>query len=100
MIFFFQKSGLPLDVTVRFQINMAVGDLSGTTRAAKFSNMVLPMLWTEFVSIFLQQPSFIIKFWIGCDVPCPKLCLLLMIQYLRTVSCWSHVCMCCEASSM
>jgi hypothetical protein len=47
---FLQKSGLPLDVTVRFQINMALGDLSGTTRAAKFSNMVLPMLWTEFVS--------------------------------------------------
>ncbi|XP_069684657.1 scavenger receptor class B member 1-like isoform X2 [Periplaneta americana] len=42
------KSGLPLDVLVRFQINMALGDLSGTPRAAKFSNMVLPMLWTEF----------------------------------------------------
>jgi hypothetical protein len=47
---FFQKSGIPLDVTVRFQINMALGDLSGITRAAKFSNMILPMLWTEFVS--------------------------------------------------
>lgn len=42
------KSGLPLDVTVRFQINMVLGDLNGITRAAKFSNMVLPMLWTEF----------------------------------------------------
>jgi hypothetical protein len=47
---FFQKSGLPLDVSVRFQINMALGDLSGTNRAAKFSNMILPMLWTEIVS--------------------------------------------------
>lgn len=100
MISFFQKSGLPLDVTVRFQINMVLGDLSGITRAAKFSNMVLPMLWTEFVSIFLQQTCFIIKFSTGCDVPCPKLCLLVMIQNLRTVSCWSHVCMCCEASTM
>ncbi|XP_021934461.1 scavenger receptor class B member 1-like isoform X2 [Zootermopsis nevadensis] len=42
------KSGLPLDVTVRFQINMVLGDVSGITRAAKFSDMVLPMLWTEF----------------------------------------------------
>jgi len=100
MISFFQKSGLPLDVTVRFQINMALGDLNGVSRAAKFSNMVLPMLWTEFVSIFLQQPCFIIKFWNGCDVPCPKLCLLVMIRNLRTVSCWCHVCMCCEASAM
>jgi len=56
MISLFQKSGLPLDVTVRFQINMVLGDLNGVSRAAKFSNMVLPMLWTEFVSIFLQQP--------------------------------------------
>jgi len=87
MISFFQKSGLPLDVTVRFQINMALGDLSGTTRAAKFSNMILPMLWTEFVSIFEQQPCFTIKLSIGCDVPCPKLYLLVMIQNLRTVSC-------------
>jgi hypothetical protein len=58
MISFFQKSGLPLDVTVRFQINMALGDLSGTARAAKFSNMVLPMLWTEFVSIFFTTALF------------------------------------------
>lgn len=42
------RSGIPLDVMVRFQINMALGDLRGTPRAAKFSNMVLPMLWTEF----------------------------------------------------
>ncbi|PSN32018.1 hypothetical protein C0J52_18110 [Blattella germanica] len=41
------KSGLPLDVSFRFQINMALSDLSGTTRAARFKNMVLPMLWTE-----------------------------------------------------
>jgi hypothetical protein len=100
MISLFQKSGLPLDVTVRFQINMVVGDLNGISRAAKFSNMVLPMLWTEFVSIFLQQPCFIIKFLIGCDVPCPKLCLLVKIQNLRTVTCWSHVCMCYEASTL
>jgi len=87
MISFFQKSGLPLDVTVRFQINMALGDISSIRNAAKFSNMVLPMLWTEFVSIFLQQPCFTMKFSIVYDVPCPKLHLLVMIQNLRTVSC-------------
>jgi hypothetical protein len=54
LIPFLQRSGIPLDVMVRFQINMALGDLRGTPRAAKFSNMVLPMLWTEFVSIYTQ----------------------------------------------
>ncbi|KAJ9589476.1 hypothetical protein L9F63_017337 [Diploptera punctata] len=41
------KSGLPLDVSFRFQINMYLGDISGVTRAARFKNMALPMLWTE-----------------------------------------------------
>jgi hypothetical protein len=66
LICFLQKSGLPLDVTVRFQINMALGDLSGTPRAAKFSNMVLPMLWTEFVSRYAYK---LITTWLTecCD---------------------------------
>jgi CD36 family. len=87
MISFFQKSGLPLDVTVRFQINMALGDLSGIPRANKFSNMILPMLWTEFVSAYVQQPCFIIKLSIRCPVPCLKLGLLVIIQNLRRDSC-------------
>lgn len=44
------KSGLPLEVAVKFQINMALGDLDAMHGAKSFSNMVLPLLWFEFVS--------------------------------------------------
>ncbi|XP_061381454.1 scavenger receptor class B member 1-like isoform X1 [Danaus plexippus] len=40
-------SGLPLDISSKFQINMALGDLSMITNAGKFSNMYLPMLWFD-----------------------------------------------------
>lgn len=45
------ESGLPLQVTSKFQINMALGDLSKMENAQKFSNMYLPMLWFDIVSI-------------------------------------------------
>ncbi|CAH0385788.1 unnamed protein product [Bemisia tabaci] len=41
------ESGTPLKVTVRMQINMALGDLSAMAHTPQFSNMVLPLLWTE-----------------------------------------------------
>lgn len=47
------QSGLPLEIAVRMQINMALNDLSSISHAGKFSNMVLPLLWTEIVSNFL-----------------------------------------------
>lgn len=47
---FLQESGTPLKVTVRMQINMALGDLSAMAHTPQFSNMVLPLLWTEIVS--------------------------------------------------
>ncbi|XP_034247579.1 scavenger receptor class B member 1-like isoform X1 [Thrips palmi] len=40
-------SGMPLEVAVRNQINMALGDLSNMAHVTKFSHMVLPLLHTE-----------------------------------------------------
>ncbi|XP_022903927.2 scavenger receptor class B member 1-like isoform X1 [Onthophagus taurus] len=41
------ESGLPLDLAVRYQINMAIGDTSGVSNSDKFANKIIPMLWTE-----------------------------------------------------
>ncbi|GBP57039.1 Scavenger receptor class B member 1 [Eumeta japonica] len=40
-------SGLPLDVSAKIQINMALEDLSSITNAGRFSNIYLPMLWFD-----------------------------------------------------
>lgn len=41
------ESGLPLKLSVKMQINMALGDLSNMANVQRFSHMVLPMLWTD-----------------------------------------------------
>ncbi|XP_050312104.1 scavenger receptor class B member 1-like isoform X2 [Anthonomus grandis grandis] len=41
------NSGTPLNLAVRYQINMALGNLQNIANSEKFSNMVLPMLWIE-----------------------------------------------------
>ncbi|KAG7295692.1 hypothetical protein JYU34_021976 [Plutella xylostella] len=41
------ESGLPIDVSAKIQINMALGDLSSITNAGRFSNMYLPLLWFD-----------------------------------------------------
>ncbi|KAJ2943334.1 hypothetical protein O0L34_g12141 [Tuta absoluta] len=40
-------SGLPIDVSVKFQINLAIGDVSSIKNAEKFANMHLPLLWFD-----------------------------------------------------
>ncbi|KAK9506592.1 hypothetical protein O3M35_008493 [Rhynocoris fuscipes] len=42
-----EAAGLPLNVSVRMQINMAFTDLSTMANVQRFSNMILPMLWTD-----------------------------------------------------
>ncbi|XP_073977460.1 scavenger receptor class B member 1-like isoform X1 [Rhodnius prolixus] len=42
-----EESGLPLNLSVRMQINMAFTDLSTMANVQRFSNMILPMLWTD-----------------------------------------------------
>jgi scavenger receptor class B protein 1 len=48
------KSGIPVDLAFRFQINMALQDISAIENVKGFSNLVLPLLWFEIVSIFLS----------------------------------------------
>lgn len=45
------KSGLPVDLAFRFQINMALQDISSIANVERFANFVLPLLWFEIVSI-------------------------------------------------
>uniref|UniRef100_A0A8D8BL22 Scavenger receptor class B member 1 n=2 Tax=Culex pipiens TaxID=7175 RepID=A0A8D8BL22_CULPI len=40
-------SGLPLKLSVKFQINMAMGEIGGVVSCDRFSNIVLPALWFE-----------------------------------------------------
>ncbi|XP_076256603.1 scavenger receptor class B member 1-like isoform X2 [Rhynchophorus ferrugineus] len=41
------ESGLPINVAVRYQINMALGSIQNIANTERFANMVLPLLWTE-----------------------------------------------------
>lgn len=49
--FFFQTGGYIVEGSVKFQVNALLEDLSGISEAEKFSNMILPLAWAEFVSI-------------------------------------------------
>ncbi|XP_058820859.1 lysosome membrane protein 2 isoform X4 [Topomyia yanbarensis] len=40
-------SGLPLALSVKFQINMAIGDIANIAECERFSNIVIPALWFE-----------------------------------------------------
>ncbi|KAJ6648620.1 Scavenger receptor class B member 1 [Pseudolycoriella hygida] len=41
------KSGLPLSLSVKLQINMAMRDVNNMAHVERFSNLVVPMLWFE-----------------------------------------------------
>ncbi|KAJ8921151.1 hypothetical protein NQ315_013623 [Exocentrus adspersus] len=40
-------SGLPIELAVRYQINMALGPIHKIANCERFNDMVLPLLWTE-----------------------------------------------------
>ncbi|XP_055644645.1 scavenger receptor class B member 1 isoform X5 [Toxorhynchites rutilus septentrionalis] len=48
-------SGLPLQLSVKFQINMAVDDISNIAECERFSNLVIPALWFEITMLKLPQ---------------------------------------------
>ncbi|CAH0712826.1 unnamed protein product, partial [Brenthis ino] len=54
-------SGLPLDVSSKFQINMALGDISGIKNTERFANMYLPLLWFD-IRMYTLPTSMEIKF--------------------------------------
>ncbi|XP_065217044.1 scavenger receptor class B member 1-like isoform X2 [Planococcus citri] len=52
------QTGSPTKVSVKMQINIALQDVSSMLHCERFSNLVVPMLWTD---ITLQELSFQIK---------------------------------------
>jgi hypothetical protein len=46
-----QETGTPTKVSVKIQINIALGDIAGMTHCERFSNLVVPLLWTDIVSV-------------------------------------------------
>ncbi|KAJ8706358.1 hypothetical protein PYW08_010984 [Mythimna loreyi] len=50
------QSGLPLDVSSKFQINLALGDISSIKNAERFANMHLPLLWFD-IRMYTLPPS-------------------------------------------
>jgi hypothetical protein len=49
---------LPVDLAVRYQINMALGSIKNMANVERFHEMVLPLLWTEIVSTPSQSSTF------------------------------------------
>ncbi|KAJ0182963.1 hypothetical protein K1T71_000939 [Dendrolimus kikuchii] len=49
-------TGLPLDVSSKFQINMALGDISMIQNTERFSNMFLPLLWFD-IRMYTLPPN-------------------------------------------
>ncbi|XP_031841613.1 scavenger receptor class B member 1 isoform X2 [Nomia melanderi] len=56
------KSGLPVNVAFRFQINMALQNIGHMARVEKFENTVLPLLWFE-IGLYELPTAMNIRFW-------------------------------------
>lgn len=61
---------MPVKVAVRLQINMVFTDLSSMAKVERFSNMILPMLWFEIVSMVIASQYGAMIFFLH---PCYKL---------------------------
>jgi len=47
-----QETGMPTQLYVRMQINIALGDISNMANTEYCSNQVIPLVWTEIVSAY------------------------------------------------
>ncbi|XP_020280180.1 scavenger receptor class B member 1-like isoform X2 [Pseudomyrmex gracilis] len=56
------KSGLPVDLAFRFQINMALQNIGHVTRVEKFADFTLPLLWFE-IGMYELPASMNLRFW-------------------------------------
>ncbi|KZC10319.1 PREDICTED: scavenger receptor class B member 1-like [Dufourea novaeangliae] len=57
------KSGLPVNLAFRFQINMALQNIGHMARVQKFENFVLPLLWFE-IGMYELPASLNTRFWL------------------------------------
>ncbi|CAK1592881.1 unnamed protein product [Parnassius mnemosyne] len=88
-------SGLPLDVSTKFQINLALGDISAINNVERFSNMYLPLLWFD-IRMYSLTPSLESRFKLYLNIlPVVEKCtmyicfvvaafLILMTTYILT----------------
>ncbi|XP_018346276.1 PREDICTED: scavenger receptor class B member 1-like isoform X3 [Trachymyrmex septentrionalis] len=56
------KSGTPMNLACRFQINMALQDIGRMARVEKFSHMTIPLLWFE-IGMYKLPLSMSLRFW-------------------------------------
>ncbi|XP_076162654.1 scavenger receptor class B member 1 isoform X2 [Ptiloglossa arizonensis] len=61
------KSGLPVSLAFRFQINMALQNIGHMARVEKFENFVLPLLWFE-IGMRELPTSMSTRFWLYLNV--------------------------------
>ncbi|KOC60729.1 Scavenger receptor class B member 1 [Habropoda laboriosa] len=61
------KSGLPIQLAFRFQINMALQDIKHMARVEKFDNFILPLLWFE-IGMYELPLSIYIRFWFYLNI--------------------------------
>lgn len=61
------KSGIPMDLAFRFQINMALQDIKHMARVEKFSEMILPLLWFE-IGMYELPSWMLIRFWFYINI--------------------------------
>ncbi|CAH1403132.1 unnamed protein product [Nezara viridula] len=62
-----EESGLPLNVSVKMQINMVFDDLSKISNVPRFSHRILPMLWMD-ITMKELPPSMARKFYLYLTV--------------------------------
>lgn len=80
------ESGLPLEVSSKFQINMALKDISSISHVEKFSNMVLPMLWFD-ITMSELPTSMANKFKLYLNVlPVVERCALYGLLFIGVIS--------------
>ncbi|KAL6257532.1 hypothetical protein P5V15_011106 [Pogonomyrmex californicus] len=66
--FFIQpKSGIPVNIAFRFQINMALQNIEHMARVEKFSELTIPLLWFE-IGMY-ELPKFMnLRFWLYLNI--------------------------------
>ncbi|XP_076753934.1 scavenger receptor class B member 1 isoform X2 [Xylocopa sonorina] len=57
------KSGLPVKLAVRFQINLALQNVGHMARVERFENVTIPLLWFE-IGMYELPSWMVLRFWI------------------------------------
>ncbi|XP_075219507.1 scavenger receptor class B member 1-like isoform X2 [Lycorma delicatula] len=80
------ESGLPLKLSVKIQINLALGNLQSMTNCGKLSNIVIPMLWSD-IGMDGLLPNAMTKFFIYLNVAPISVTILIYLCLIGGVAC-------------